>query len=85
MGSGNFGGGGLDPRAHHVVKKIRNFQKEESEGLNDIEVTEKDINDAINKLDENSAADPDGILGLLRSRILCDLDINVIPHMYHTL
>ena len=37
------------------------FQNEEPEDLNDIEVTEKDINDAIKELDENWSAGPDGI------------------------
>ena len=40
-------------------KKI--FQNEELEDLNDIEVTEKDINDAINELNKNLAAAPDGV------------------------
>ena len=45
------------------------FQNEEPEDLNDIEVTEKDINDAINELDENSAAGPDGIPAKLLKKV----------------
>ena len=37
------------------------FQNEELGELNDIEVMEKDIEDAIDELDENSAAGSNGI------------------------
>ena len=45
------------------------FQNEELGDLNDIEVMEKDIEDAIDELDENSAAGPDGIPAKLLNKI----------------
>ena len=41
------------------------FQNEETEDLNDIEITEEDIKEAIDDMDENSAAGPDGIPAIL--------------------
>merc|ERR1712236_138347 len=41
------------------------FQNEDPDDLNDIEVTEKEIIQAINDLDENSAAGPDGVPAIL--------------------
>ena len=41
------------------------FQDEKLDDLNDIEITEKDIIKAIEDLDENSAAGPDGIPAIL--------------------
>merc|ERR1712030_106170 len=41
------------------------FQDEETDDLNDIEITEEDINEAIDDIDENSAAGPDGIPAIL--------------------
>ena len=45
------------------------FQNEEPGDLNDIEVMEKDIEDAIDELDGNSAAGPDGIPAKLLKKI----------------
>ena len=50
-------------------KRKEIFQNEEPEDLNDIEVMEKDIEDAIDELDENSAAGPDGIPAKLLKKI----------------
>ena len=41
------------------------IQDEKPDDLNDIEITEKDIIKAIEDLDENSAAGPDGIPAIL--------------------
>merc|ERR1712105_286242 len=44
-------------------------QDEETDDLNDIEITEEDIKKAIDDIDENSAAGPDGIPALLLKKI----------------
>merc|ERR1712055_621727 len=41
------------------------FKDEEADDLNDIEITEEDIKKAIDDIDENSAAGPDGIPAIL--------------------
>ena len=43
------------------VKRTSPFNKEDPNDLNDIEIEVQDIKDAIDELDENSAAGPDGI------------------------
>ena len=43
------------------VKRTSLFYKEDPNDLNDIEIEVQDIKDAIDELDENSAAGPDGI------------------------
>ena len=45
------------------------FQNEDPDDLNDIEVTEKEIIQAINDLDENSAAGPDGVPAILLKKV----------------
>merc|ERR1711984_65287 len=45
------------------------FKDEEADDLNDIEITEEDIKKAIDDIDENSAAGPDGIPAILLKRI----------------
>ena len=45
------------------------FQNEETEDLNDIKITEEDIKEAIDDMDENSAAGPDGIPAILLKKI----------------
>ena len=45
------------------------FQNEDPDDLNDIEVTEKEIIQAINDLDENSAAGPDGVPAILLKNV----------------
>ena len=45
------------------------FQIEETEDLNDIEIKEEDIKEAIDEMDENSAAGPDGIAAILLKKI----------------
>ena len=45
------------------------FQNEETEDLNDIEITVEDIKEAIDDMDENSAAGPDGIPAILLKKI----------------
>ena len=48
---------------------INPFQIEETEDLNDIEIKEEDIMEAIDEMDENSAAGPDGIAAILLKKI----------------
>ena len=43
------------------MKRTSPFDKEDPKDLNDIEIEVQDIKDAIDELDENSAAGPDGI------------------------
>merc|ERR1712074_305248 len=45
------------------------FKDEEADDLNDIEITEEVIKKAIDDIDENSAAGPDGIPAILLKRI----------------
>ena len=45
------------------------FQNEGPDDLNDIEVTEEEIIQAINDLDENSAAGPDGVPAILLKKV----------------
>merc|ERR1712033_131741 len=45
------------------------FQNEEPDDLNDIEVTEKEIIKAIDDLEENSAAGPDGVPAILLKKV----------------
>merc|ERR1712066_523729 len=45
------------------------FQNEEPEDLNDIEITEEEILKAINDLEENSAAGPDGVPAILLKKL----------------
>ena len=54
-----------------ISSKIKGnpFQNEETEDLNDIEITVEDIKEAIDDMDENSAAGPDGIPAILLKKI----------------
>merc|ERR1711867_330087 len=45
------------------------FQNEEPEDLNDTEITEEEILKAINDLEENSAAGPDGVPAILLKKM----------------
>merc|ERR1712121_427163 len=45
------------------------FQNEKPEDLNDIEITDEEILKAINKLEENSAAGPDGVPAILLKKV----------------
>ena len=45
------------------------FQNEEPDDLNDIEVTEEEIIKAIDDLEENSAAGPDGVPAILLKKV----------------
>merc|ERR1712215_325534 len=45
------------------------FQHEEPDDLNDIEVTEEEIINAIDDLEENSAAGPDGLPAILLKKV----------------
>merc|ERR1712002_623515 len=46
-----------------------NFQNEEPDDLNDIEITEKEIINTIDDLEENSAAGPDGVPAILLKKV----------------
>ena len=43
--------------------------KQKKEDLNDIEIKEEDIKEAIEEMDENSAAGPDGIAAILLKKL----------------
>merc|ERR1712066_670091 len=45
------------------------FQNEEPEDLNDIEIREEEILKAINDLEENSAAGPEGVPAILLKKV----------------
>merc|ERR1712066_47423 len=45
------------------------FQNEEPEDLNDLEITEEEILKAIDDLEENSAAGPDGVPAILLKKV----------------
>ena len=45
------------------------FQNEEPDDLNDIEITEEEIIKAIDDLEENSAAGPDGVPAILLKKV----------------
>ena len=52
----------IDPNSVRTMIKISaSFDIEDPDDLNDISIAVEDIIDAINKLDENSGAGPDGI------------------------
>ena len=50
------------------VKRTSPFDKEDPKDLNDIEIEVQDIKDAVDELDENSAAELDGISSIFLIR-----------------
>merc|ERR1712215_593101 len=48
---------------------MRNFQNEEPDDLNDMEITEDEIIKAIDDLEENSAAGPDDVPAILLRKV----------------
>ena len=56
------------------------FQNEEPDDLNDIEVTEEEIIKAIDDLEENSAAGPDGVPAILLKKSERSTSITIITN-----